>query len=69
MGLNIDEDICLAIKAMSAILDLPGVLAAMGVGEEQFQVIISGAMADHCHKTGPRIATLEYYRAMLIAST
>jgi alcohol dehydrogenase class IV len=68
MGLYIDDDVGLAIKAMSAKLGLPGGLAAMGVGEEQFEAIISGAMADHCHKTGPRIATLDDYRAMSIAS-
>ncbi len=68
MGLNIDDDVGLAINAMCAMLDLPGGLAAMGVGEEQYEAIISGTKADHCHKTGPRIATLEDYRAMLIAS-
>jgi alcohol dehydrogenase class IV len=40
----------------------------MGVGEAQFDAIIQGAMADHCHKTGPRIATQDDYRAMLITS-
>jgi alcohol dehydrogenase class IV len=68
MGLAKDDDIGLAIKEMNARLGLPNGLAAMGVGEEQFDAIIRGAMADHCHKTGPRIATPEDYRAMLIAS-
>ena len=27
--------------------------------------IITGAMADHCHKTNPRIATADEYRDML----
>ena len=40
-------------------------LAAMGVRTEQFDHIITGAMADHCHQTGPRIATAEDYRNML----
>ena len=30
--------------------------------------LIDGAMADHCHKTNPRIATRDEYRAMLADS-
>ena len=30
--------------------------------------IIQGALADHCHKTGPRLASPEDYRAMLLDS-
>jgi hypothetical protein len=37
----------------------------MGVTEDQFDAIIQWAMADHCHKTNPRVATPEEYRAML----
>jgi alcohol dehydrogenase class IV len=68
MGLAKGDDIYLAIKEMNARLGLPSGLAAMGVIDEQFDAIIQGATADHCHKTGPRIATPEEYRAMLIAS-
>jgi alcohol dehydrogenase class IV len=68
MGLGSGDDIGLAIKDMNTQLGLPSGLAAMGVGEAQFEAIIRGAMADHCHKTGPRIATPEDYRALLMAS-
>lgn len=57
-----------AIVAMNARLGLPGGLRAMGVEEALFERIIDGAMADHCHKTNPRLATRDDYRAMLQAS-
>ena len=65
MGLTSGSDIPEAIKDMNARLDLPPGLAAMGVRTDQFDSIIQGAMADHCHKTGPRIATVDEYRDML----
>ena len=68
MGLQKGADVGLAIQEMNARLGLPSGLAAMGVVEAQFDAIIQGAMADHCHKTGPRIATVEDYRDMLLAS-
>ncbi len=57
-----------AIRAMNARLGLPGGLGAMGVTADLFDRVIDGAMADHCHKTNPRIATREDYRAMLAAA-
>ena len=57
-----------AILAMNARLGLPSGLAAMGVTADLFDRVIDGAMADHCHKTNPRIATREDYRAMLAAA-
>jgi 4-hydroxybutyrate dehydrogenase len=57
-----------AIRAMNARLGLPGGLREMGVTPDLYERIIDGAMADHCHKTNPRIATREDYRAMLDAS-
>jgi 4-hydroxybutyrate dehydrogenase len=62
------SEIADAIRAMNARLALPPGLAALGVTRELFDRIIDGAMADHCHKTNPRIATRDDYRAMLEAS-
>ena len=65
MGLASGSDIPEAIRDMNARLGLPKGLAEMGVQREQFDKIISGAMADHCHKTNPRIATAGEYAEML----
>jgi 4-hydroxybutyrate dehydrogenase len=68
MGLRSGNDIPDAIRDMNARLGLPSGLAQMGVKREQFGEIIKGALADHCHKTNPRIATAEDYEEMLAAS-
>ena len=68
MGLASGADVGPAIKDMNRRLGLPGGLGAMGVLRESFDQIIAGAMADHCHKTGPRLATPDDYRAMLEAA-
>ncbi len=57
-----------AIRDLNARLGLPSGLAAMGVTPDLFERVIDGAMADHCHKTNPRIATRDDYREMLVAS-
>jgi 4-hydroxybutyrate dehydrogenase len=57
-----------AIRALNGRLGLPSGLAAMGVTAELFERVIDGAMADHCHKTNPRLATREDYRRMLETS-
>jgi 4-hydroxybutyrate dehydrogenase len=68
MGLASGADIGPSIKAMNARLGLPSGLAEMGVQAAQFDHVITGALADHCHKTGPRLATADDYRNMLAAS-
>lgn len=68
MGLQSGSDIPEAIKDMNARLGLPSGLAAMGVTPDLFDKVITGALADHCHKTNPRIATVNEYRGMLEAS-
>ena len=57
-----------ALRDINARLGLPSGLAAMGVTRDLFDKVIDGAMADHCHKTNPRIATRDEYREMLEAS-
>jgi 4-hydroxybutyrate dehydrogenase len=57
-----------ALRALKARLDLPSGLAALGVSEDLLERIIDGALADHCHKTNPRIASRDDYRAMLATS-
>jgi len=57
-----------ALRALNARLGLPSGLRAMGVSEAQFERIIDGAMADHCHNTNPRLATRDDYRQMLVDS-
>jgi alcohol dehydrogenase class IV len=54
-----------AIRDMNARLGLPSGLKAMGVTPELFERVIDGAMADHCHKTNPRLASRDDYRRML----
>ncbi len=68
MGLAAGSDVAQAVRDMNARLGLPTGLAAMGVSRDQFPDIIKGAMADHCHKTNPRIATAQEYEAMLADS-
>lgn len=65
MGLSGPADIVPAIKVMNQEIGLPAGLGALGVTPDMFPKIIQGAMADHCHKTNPRIATEEEYALML----
>lgn len=68
MGLQSGSEIALAIQEMNGRLGLPSGLAAMGVRRDQFFSIIEGAMADHCHKTNPRLASAEDYSELLSRS-
>lgn len=68
MGLQSGSDISEAIKDMNARLGLPNGLKAMGLTPGQFNQVIAGAMADHCHKTNPRLATENDYLELLRSS-
>jgi alcohol dehydrogenase class IV len=59
------EELAQAVQALNARLGLPSGLGALGVGEGDFERIIDGALADHCHKLNPREATREDYRELL----
>ncbi len=68
MGLTSGGDVAEAIRDLNTRLGLPPGLAAMGVEPTMIERIVSGALADHCHKTNPRIATGDDYRALIEAS-
>jgi 4-hydroxybutyrate dehydrogenase len=57
-----------AVREMNIKLGLPKGLSEVGVTRAAFARIIDRAMLDHCHKTNPRLASREDYRAMLEAS-
>jgi 4-hydroxybutyrate dehydrogenase len=65
MNLDSAGDLGDAIKDMNARLGLPSGLREMGVTESLFDKVITGALADHCHKTNPRLASEADYRDML----
>lgn len=68
MGLASSGDVADAVREMTARLGLPTGLAALGVDASCFSRVIEGALADHCHKTNPRLATAQEYEAMLLES-
>ncbi|QCB45589.1 iron-containing alcohol dehydrogenase [Hydrogenophaga sp. PAMC20947] len=65
MGLGSGAEVPGAITAMNARLGLPSGLAAMGVTPDLFDKVIEGALADHCHKTNPRLASVDDYLQIL----
>jgi len=68
MNLDSAGDLGDAVRDMSQRLGLPTGLTEIGVTPALFEKVIDGAMADHCHKTNPRLATRDDYREMLEAS-
>ena len=65
MGLASGDAIPDAIRALGQRLGLPSGLAELGVDASQFDAVVRGAIADHCHGTNPRLASVDDYRAML----
>jgi alcohol dehydrogenase class IV len=68
MGLADAAEIGPAIKAMSARLGLPAGLGELGITRDIFPKIIEGALADHSHKTNPRLASEQDYFQILEVS-
>lgn len=68
MGLTGSESVEDALRAKCAALGLPAGLSALGVTEDLFPRIVTGALADHSHRTNPREATADDYRQLLAQS-
>lgn len=65
MGLADPAEIGSAIQALNQRLGLPAGLKELDVNRALFPKIIQGALADHSHKTNPRVASEEDYATML----
>ncbi|MEX3925793.1 iron-containing alcohol dehydrogenase [Paraburkholderia sp. BR10936] len=68
MGLGSGAEVAPAVRTMTERLGLPTGLAQLGVNAGLFPEIIRGALKDHSHKTNPREASEDDYRAMLESS-
>jgi alcohol dehydrogenase class IV len=64
-GGHAGEAVARGIVDLNRRLGLPSGLAEMGVERALYERIIDGAMADHTHKTNPRLATRDDYARML----
>jgi alcohol dehydrogenase class IV len=65
MSLSSGQDVAPALAAMSKKLGLPSGLAELSVTKDMYAHIITGALADHSHKTNPREASAAQYEMML----
>ena len=59
------EQLAQAVLDLNRRLQLPPGLAALGVTEADHDRIVEGALADHCHKLNPRLASAQDYRELL----
>ena len=68
--------ICVAFSAILPLMtvvnysvqDIISPQSKVFVGTEWFGKVIKGALADHCHGTNPRLASVQDYEDMLAAS-
>ena len=65
MRLVDSADIAESVMQMCARLGLPLGLGKVGVQKEMFDIVIQGALVDHCHQTNPRRASADDYRQLL----
>ncbi len=68
LGAGSAGDVAEAVRDMNARLGLPSGLGALSVQSSAFERIIDGALADHCHKMNPRLASRDDYHGLLEAS-
>ncbi len=68
MNLTSGSDVAPALADMVHRLGLPKGLGEMGVTTDLYEKIIDGAVADHCHKMNPRIASRDEYAGLLSES-
>ena len=68
MGLPAHASVEDAIQDMSRRLQLPAGLGAMGVTADLTPRIVTGALADHSHKTNPREASADDYARLIEAA-
>ena len=68
MGLPVHVSVEDAIQDMSRRLRLPAGLGAMGVTADLTPRIVTGALADHSHKTNPREARADDYARLIEAA-
>lgn len=65
MGLSEGSEVSQAVADLTKKLNLPTKLSEIGVTEEMFDDIITGALRDHSHQTNPREASKEDYLDLL----
>ena len=68
MGLPSHVSVEAALQEKSVALGLPSGLAQMGVTHDLTQRIVTGALADHSHKTNPREASADDYARLVEAA-